>query len=179
MINYREWYGASAPNIGLKLTVEAVAKGIAKLESGEKVNGGASVIDPATFSQDGGPSIAERMFDQGVVFARADNKRTGKMGGWDMLRHRLDGDEDGTPMVFFFATCKDIIRTLPMLQHDKTNPEDLDTDSEDHAADSVRYGVMSRPWARPKPLPLQDVLLAAIRPMTYDDLHKLQARRRL
>jgi hypothetical protein len=32
------------------------------------------------------------------------------------------------------------------LQHDANKAEDLDTDGEDHAADQIRYAVMSRPW---------------------------------
>jgi hypothetical protein len=51
-------------------------------------------------------------------------------------------------MIYFFDTCVDVIRTLPSMQHDKKNPEDLDTEGEDHCADSIRYGVMSRPWIR-------------------------------
>jgi hypothetical protein len=68
------------------------------------------------------------------------------MGGWDQLRNRLRGNEDGHPMIFFFDHCRDTIRTLPMMQHSETNPEDLDTDSEDHAVDEVRYACMSRPY---------------------------------
>ena len=70
------------------------------------------------------------------------------MGGWDQLRSRLIGDDDGRPMVLFFATSRDIIRTLPAMQHDDARPEDIDTESEDHCCDSVRYGVMSRPFVR-------------------------------
>jgi hypothetical protein len=68
------------------------------------------------------------------------------MGGWDQLRARLRGDADGNPMIFFFDSCRDTLRTLPMMQHSETNPEDLDTDSEDHAVDEVRYACMSRPF---------------------------------
>ena len=49
-------------------------------------------------------------------------------------------------MIVFMDHCKAIIRTLPMLLHDPNNIEDVDTDSEDHAADSVRYATMSRPF---------------------------------
>lgn len=148
MIRYREWYGmrAGAPNVGLKLTAEAVADGIKERETGDKISYG--VLDPAAFAQDGGPSIAERMLKRGVVFRHADNKRVGQrgaLGGWDAMRQRMIG-EDGRPMLFAFSTCRDFIRTIPMLQHDETRPEDLDTDGEDHAADEARYGCMSRPW---------------------------------
>ena len=146
LVRYREWYGASSPNVGLRLTAEEVALGIKQRET-EKIKYG--VIDPAAFAQDGGPSIGERMAKAGVVFSRADNKRVterGAMGGWDQMRSRLVGDADGRPMMFVFSTCTDFIRTVPALQHDPDKPEDLDTDGEDHVADEARYGCMSRPW---------------------------------
>jgi len=146
IVRYREWYGASAPNVGLKLTAEQVAEGIKSREAGETISYG--VLDPAAFAQDGGPSIAERMAASGVYFRPADNKRVardGAMGGWDMMRQRLRG-EDGKAMLYVFSTCRDFIRTVPVLQHDEAKPEDIDTDAEDHAADEARYGCMSRPW---------------------------------
>ena len=75
------------------------------------------------------------------------------MGGWDALRARLKGVD--RPMLYFFATCVDTIRTLPALQHDANRPEDVDTDSEDHAADELRYACMSRPWMITKSVPKQ------------------------
>ncbi len=152
LIRYREWYGASAPNVGLRLTAEEVARGIAAREVNDEIRYG--VLDPAAFAQDGGPSIAERMAKAGVIFRPADNKRVGPrgtMGGWDQMRARMKGDLDGNPMLFVFDTCKDFIRTVPALQHDPDRPEDLDTDGEDHVADEARYGCMSRPWV-PKPV---------------------------
>jgi hypothetical protein len=35
-----------------------------------------------------------------------------------------------------------------VLQHDPVKPEDIYTNSEDHAADETRYACNSRPWAR-------------------------------
>ena len=34
---------------------------------------------------------------------------------------------------------------MPNLVYDKNKIEDLDTNSEDHSADALRYGIMSRP----------------------------------
>jgi hypothetical protein len=147
LVRYREWYGASGPNQGLKLTAEEVARGIKAKEAGDAIAYG--VLDPAAFAVDGGPSIAERMMKEGVAFRRADNKRVsqrGAMGGWDQMRARMKGGEDGRPMLYVFDTCKDFIRTVPALQHDPDKPEDLDTSAEDHVADEARYGCMSRPW---------------------------------
>jgi hypothetical protein len=161
LVRYREWYGASEPGVGLKLTAEEVARGINAKEAGDHDHAGKSlinygVLDPSAFAEDGGPSIAERIAREGVVFRRADNKRVpaaGAMGGWDQLRSRLKGDLDGRPMVVCFSTCVDSIRTIPVLQHDPDRPEDLDTDAEDHAADDWRYACMSRPWVPSIPKP--------------------------
>jgi len=61
------------------------------------------------------------------------------------MHTRLQGDS-GVPMLYFTDTCVDSIRTIPTLQHDEINSEDVDTDGEDHAYDETRYAVMSRPW---------------------------------
>ena len=165
LIAYREWYGVASDlngqviaNVGLKLTAEEVAKGIAEREQDEGITYG--VLDPSAFAEDGGPSIAERMArnDPQVRFRPADNKRVarlGALGGWDQMRARMKGDGDGRPMIYYFATCTHAIRTVPVLQHDPDRPEDLDTDSEDHAADDSRYACMSRPWTKAAPKPVE------------------------
>ena len=63
------------------------------------------------------------------------------------MRQRMQGAE--RPMIYVFTTCADSIRTIPVLQHDQSKPEDLDTNMEDHAADEWRYACMSRPWVKP------------------------------
>jgi len=130
IVRYREWYGMrhGEPNVGLKLTAEAVADGI-KLREEDDPAPLTGVADPAMFAEDGGPSIAMRMIGRGVVFRPADNKRVpqrGAMGGWDQVRSRLVGDADERPMLLMFSTCRDLIRTLPALQHDDARPEDID-----------------------------------------------------
>lgn len=149
LVRYREWYGASAPGVGLKLTAEEVADGIKEREKGDKIAYG--VLDPSAFAENGGPSIAERMARRGVMFRAGDNKRVsqrGAMGGWDQMRARMKGDGEN-PALFVFSTCRDFIRTVPVLQHDPDYAEDLDTTAEDHVADEARYACMSRPWVAP------------------------------
>ncbi|WP_339500590.1 hypothetical protein, partial [Pseudomonas canadensis] len=168
LIRYREDYGAK----GGKLTAEQVGARIARLEKDDpKLSYG--VLDPSTFKEDGGPSIAERINqvlikEKLVPFREADNTRVsrsdsrdrgGPMSGWDGMRARLIGTarrgEDGAvdwsvgrPMLYVFSTCTDFIRTVPVLQHDQARPEDLDTTGEDHAADDGRYACTSRPWVK-------------------------------
>ena len=157
LLIYREWYGADGQGKGLRLTADEVASGIVAREVGENIAYG--VLDPAAFAVSGGPSIAEMMARAGARFRPADNKRLGPLGalsGWDQVRARLKGDGE-RPGLFVFHTAKDLIRTLPLQQHDTARPEDIDTDGEDHAADACRYGCMSRPWVpqaykRPGPI---------------------------
>lgn len=155
LVRYREWYGMKEgkPNVGLKLHAEVVGAGLWEREEDDpRLSYG--VLDPAAFSEDGGPSIEERIRKGSggkIQFREADNKRTpgrGAMGGWDQMRARLVGDDDGNPMAVCFSNCLDSIRTIPALQHDPLKAEDLDSDGEDHAADEWRYGFMSRPWIK-------------------------------
>jgi len=160
IVRYREWYGMlpGKPNVGLKLHAEEVGRGIWEREQDDPVIS-RGVLDPSAFREDGGPSIYERIVNGSgnkIFFQRADNARVpgrGAMGGWDQMRARLIGDDDGNPMIVCFSTCFDSIRTIPALQHDAGRPEDLDTDMEDHAADDWRYGCMSRPWLKVQPVP--------------------------
>ncbi len=174
LVCFREWYGWNGePNVGCKMTAGAVGDGIRRIEDGDPR--GDEVLDPAAFSEDGGPSIAERM---GLGFRPADNARvarSGHMGGWDQVRERLNGTEAG-PMLLIFKTCVHLIRTLPALQHDQNRAEDVDTDAEDHAPDALRYGCMSRPFVRDRP--------GVPRPrfesqLTIDELIKRAGNRRL
>jgi hypothetical protein len=184
LVRYREWYGSTGkPNEGLRMTAEEVALGIAQREAGDPKpeNGLHGVADPAIFSSDGGPSIGERMARSAKVFFRpADNARVsrqGALGGWDQVRARLRGDETG-PGLLIFSTCRDLIRTLPALQHDPDRPEDVDSDGEDHAPDELRYACMSRPWVRQKPVqkPGNIVSVGAANTATFNDLWKTAPR---
>jgi len=153
IVRYREYYGMkpNEPNVGLKLPAEEVARQIVSRETqyGRREDISYGVMDPAAFNVVSGPSIGEVLGRHGAAFKRADNTRVStdkRMSGWNQVRQRLVGDEEGRPMLFFFNTCRHLIRTLPVMQHDDHNAEDLDSDAEDHAVDELRYACMSRPF---------------------------------
>lgn len=174
IVIYREWYGWNGkPNQGCQKTAPEVGQGIKHLEKDDKIVD--AVLDPAAFARDGGPSIAERM---NANFRHADNSRVAKhgaMGGWDQVRERLKGYDD-KPQVYFFSTCMHLIRTLPALQHDPHHAEDVDTNGEDHAADALRYLLMSRPMIREKP---GTPAARFETELTYDELVQRARRKRL
>lgn len=161
LVKYREWYGVEEglengkptikPNKGLKLNAASVARGILTRQSTENLGEiRYGVADPSIFAQNGGPSIGEMMLVEGCHWLRADNARE---AGWEQIRKRLAPDDGGEPLLYFHSSCAHTIRTLPHLQHDEKDPEDLDTDAEDHAADETRYAVMSRIWTQDAPDP--------------------------
>lgn len=115
------------------------------------------VWDPAFWSHKGERDDA---LSGAEVYAQKIKQLTGKeprmikgensrVVGWGVVREYLQRylgpDDQETAQLQVFSTCTDFIRTFPELQHDKHNPEDLDTDGEDHSADELRYAVMSRP----------------------------------
>jgi len=150
LLRIQEWYGKGLrTNEGLRLPVDTLARGVLKRDPLNKEDIAYTVMDPSAFSEDGGPSQAERMAKEGLITRKADNKRVGTLGhigGWDQMRGRLRGDSNGNPMIACLDTCLHSIRTIPVLQHDPDRPEDLDTEQEDHAADEWRYACMSRPY---------------------------------
>jgi phage terminase large subunit len=140
---YRELYGCKdLPDTGTQETAEEVAKKIRKLEKGEEVFG---VADPACWAKTGhtGPTIAEQLRISGVMMHKADNDRIqGKMQVHKRLKHKG---------IKIFSNCTHLIRTLPALIYDEHKVEDVDTDQEDHAYDSIRYLCMARPYKTDKP----------------------------
>ena len=137
--------GDAIPNQGLKWPADKVFSEIARIErehpwlAGKQITG---VADPAIFIENGGISIAETASKYGIFFSPGDNKR---IPGWDQVHNRLQFDDYGYARMYFFKNCKDTIRTLPLLQHDKNIVEDLASEDEDHCADEIRYMAQSRP----------------------------------
>lgn len=151
---YREWYGCTpgVANQGIKIPPRQIAEGIvARMEQERADNVYVDCIaDPAIFDRSRGDSVAQQMAPMtapdgktlpGVSFRKGDHVRLpGKLA----VHERLRFDETGRPHLYFFNTCKDMIRTLPNLPYSLTKPEDIDTDSEDHLYDALRYFAMAR-----------------------------------
>lgn len=143
LIIYREYYGwTGKPNKGLKMELPEIAKNTMQMQDNEVMN--KQVADPAIFDESKknmGMTQAEELAKYGCIYERADNKR---VAGWQQIRSRLTG-RDGKPLIYITEGCKSLIRTLPIMQYDKTKPEDLDTSLEDHLLDVLRYICMARP----------------------------------
>jgi len=139
LIVYRELYVS-------KVLATDLADIILDLESSENIRYG--VLDSSLWHKRGdtGPSLAEQMIVKGCRWRPADRSKGSRVSGKNELHRRLQVDEfTEEPRVVFFNTCYNTIAQLPSLPLDKTNPEDVDTKSEDHIYDALRYGIMTRP----------------------------------
>ena len=106
------------------------------------------VLDSSVWHKRGdtGPSLAEQMIIKGCRWRPSDRSKGSRVSGKNEVHRRLQIDEDtGEARLVFFDSCVNIISQLPAIPLDKNNPEDVDTKSEDHLYDALRYGIMSRP----------------------------------
>ena len=113
------------------------------------------LLDPACWDSSRGVSIADQCQAAGEMWQKADNDRA---SGWMRVRQYLSWEKDQyeritrKPRIQVFSTCINLIKTMPAQVYDKTKKEDLDTDGQDHAADTLRYGLMSLPGVTIIPL---------------------------
>lgn len=122
-----------------------VAKKVKQLSEGEEIKytvAGHDMWQKRGTDFNEGESIAETFNYNGVYVEKADIAR---IVGWNRVREYLSDAEDGIPHVQVFENCVNLIRTLPMMIYDERKAEDMSDGMEDHAADSLRYGLMSRP----------------------------------
>jgi len=100
-----------------------------------------------------GPSTSEVWAAHGLILQPGDPSRELKIR---QFHERLRVPKDGSmPMMMIFESCKQFIRTIPLLQQDEHKPEDVDTDMEDHIYDEAAHVCMARPikLTLPKPKP--------------------------
>ena len=89
-----------------------------------------------------GECVADAFIKGGVPVIAADNSR---VVGWNRVREWLRDAPDGTPYLQIFDNCTNLIKYMPMMQYDPHNKEDVADGLPDHAPESLRYMLMSRP----------------------------------
>jgi hypothetical protein len=162
LYRYREWYGCkegAETDIGLRMTATEIARGIMERER-EKIT--FRIADPACWSKmplkdrGVGPSVIEDMTREGLRFVKADNNRLlGKAQVHARLKlEEVVNEETGEvekeyPRLVVFNDHHHFWRTMLQIYANPNDPEDVDTDQEDHIYDELRYAVMARP-VRPK-----------------------------
>jgi len=139
---YRELYVS-------KHTGKDLGRAVMEAERGESIHYG--VLDSSCWHNRGqiGPSIAEEMVSMGCRWRPSDRSAGARVSGKNRFHEVLKiNEETDTPGIVFFNTCRQIIADLPVIPSDPKGSDDIDPRyATDHAYDSVRYGIMSRPRA--------------------------------
>lgn len=137
---YRELYVTKKTGIDL-------AHMILEAEKGEKIIYG--VLDSSVWAMRGhnGPSIAEEMISAGCRWRPSDRAKGSRVAGKNRLHQLLQVDPvTQKPGILFFENCRRIISDLPVIPGDPDGGDDIDDRYlHDHAYDSIRYGIMTRP----------------------------------
>jgi hypothetical protein len=165
LYRFSEWYGWNgSPNQGLRWPDSKVAEGIKQREAslgfweaqgpeGELVPARKVIrlAGPDCFQKKPdyrgggqGMSTAEVLSAAGIHLSPGDPSRHLKIRQFHE-RLRIDRPGGGPPMMLVYNTCKQFIRTIPLLQADEHDPEDIDTTGEDHVYDEASHICMARP----------------------------------
>jgi hypothetical protein len=158
---FGEWYGwEGIPNRGMRMTDDQIAMGIKEREAdlGITEQRVLRLAGPDCFQKrpdykggGQGPSTAEVFARHGLFLAPGDVDRKHKIRAF---RDRLQIPRDGSrPMMQIYSTCSQFIRTIPLLQADIKDVEDVDTTGEDHVYDEACHICM----ARPRSIPVEEV----------------------
>jgi hypothetical protein len=147
-----------------------IAQGIIEREIGlgiyERVKPGPA--DNSIWDTENGNSIAVDMakpvkangkvYVKGVQWIRSDKSPGSRKHGWEKVRKYLKGGLPKTaklqngkeirvpredPGMFAFDGCTMFKELFPILPRDEDDPDDVDTDAEDHIGDEVRYRVLN------------------------------------
>jgi hypothetical protein len=145
------------PDCGLRLSHDEVAERIVEHERREGLWGRVitRLADPTCFNRipdrkRGGQdtALAADFARHGIYLSPGDPDRKTKIKQFHgRLRVRRDagGNRLEPPMVQIYNTCEQFRRTIPLLQADPINPDDVDTRMEDHVYDEAALIFQHRP----------------------------------
>ena len=138
---YKELYQSN-------LIISDAAKEILRVNGSDKIYQHIAPPDLWNRRQETGKSAADLFYDNGLKLIKANNDR---VQGWYNLKEWLKPyeDEQGitTASLVITKNCVNLIRTLPQLQYDDHDPNDVATQPHEitHSSDAIRYFIAGRP----------------------------------
>lgn len=154
LIRIDEWYGTEevGSNRGLKLSAVDVATGIKEREKrlledkwiSTLVEPGPADNQIYEVRERGTDSIAKKMEDEGVRWTHSDKGSGSRKNGLQLVRDRLEASiRCEGPGLYVMENCLAFIATVPVLPRDENDPDDVDTEAEDHPFDDTRYRALA------------------------------------
>ena len=144
-----EIYFADEKYKGLNLTPSEVASRTIKYEFANKLRSRVSAgpADSSIFdAAPGYESIAKKLATNGVSYVKADKSTGSRKRGALFIKQGLIAAKErktDVPHIYVARRCFNLIRTLPNLPRDLEDRDDIDTSSEDHPFDVLRYRVLA------------------------------------
>ena len=142
---YKELYESN-------LIISAAAQRIKEINGNDNIKIRYAPPDLENRRQDTGKSAFDIFRENGISLVKADNRR---VDGWYAVKEWIKpfnikdeqtGEEKQTSKLKIFSNCKNLIRTLPQVQRDEKDPNDVDTEPHEltHAPDALRYFCIMR-----------------------------------
>lgn len=142
------------------LTPEAMARAVLQIDRSLKIDMGfevidndeplSGVLDSAAWAdvglgdESGRGGRAEIMNRLGCRWTPSPKGAGSRAAGVSAVHQRLALKRDGFGGLVIFRTCRNLIRTLPAMVYDKSHPEDISPDCEEHAVKALMYGLTRR-----------------------------------
>lgn len=111
------------------------------------------VVDPSMRRKDSQTGMSSTEVLEGMGFGfklgMVELGNNNRVEGWRVMKTYLSHKPYEEPLLKFFKSCGNMIRTLPLLTYyqsrssAESKKEDLDSRQEDHSADAIRYLLMS------------------------------------
>lgn len=150
-----ELYGWSGvPNVGTEESPTEVKRKINMLESAYEVYVPVGILDPQCWAEHGNTTeIVKMLSSSGPNDMNPLSWKPWPKGKYsriqqNQLLHTLMQETNGRSRFKVMRRCVHFIRTIPELQRDRNNPDDVDTNCEEHLYDAARaiaaYGVPTR-----------------------------------
>jgi hypothetical protein len=150
VMEYYGWNGK--PNEGLRMTNTEMARQIHAIEAASPYAGRIvpGPADSQIFDVTNGTSIAAEMAREGITWTPAQKGPGSRRQGATLLRQYLKAGlawPMEEPGLFVFNTCRQWLRTVPIVPRDPKNADDVNSASEDHLYDLTRYELSMPPLA--------------------------------
>ena len=153
IIRISEWYGWNGqPNQGAKLTPKQVAEGQQQREIDwgwkDRVEPGPADGIWNARESDRSRCHHDDFKARGIRYIKPSKGAGSRAQGWQQLRNMLeaaaDPDSEDPGFFVFDEHCPQFVRTFPTQQRSDRDPDDIDTEGEDHLADEIRYLVLMK-----------------------------------
>lgn len=148
------WYGSDGNGAGLRLGATEIAVGMKERVADmfkkwyvmPDVKFEVGSADGQIFNRinDDDPTIADWFEKEGVEWERADKSKGSRVNGLALTQERMLASlkGNGRPALYVMRRNADWVDTVTTLPTDPKNPDDIDTEAEDHLYDATRYAVL-------------------------------------